>query len=89
MTPEADAGIREWSWTGQWISFECKIEPVLLVSCKELASWERMSCKFPISAGVGTGAVLLLSLLLLEVLDMDEALVRSLLPALTCRMSLL
>ena len=37
---------------------ECKIEPVLHVSRKELASWERMSCKLPISAEVGTEAVL-------------------------------
>ena len=74
---------------GNGFHLSVKIEPVLLVSCKELASWERMSCKLPISAGVGTEAVLLLSLLLLEVLDMEEALVQSLLPALTCRMSLL
>lgn len=37
---------------------ECNIEPVRRVSCKELAFWERMSCKLPISAGVATEAVL-------------------------------
>lgn len=40
VTPEADAK-REWSWTGQMDFTECKTEPVLHVSCKELASWER------------------------------------------------
>lgn len=37
---------------------ECKTEPVLHVSCKELASWERMSLHLPISAGVATEAAL-------------------------------
>ena len=68
MTPEASAGIREWSCKGQWFSLECKIESACHVRCKELASWERMSCKLPIPAGVGTEAVLLLNVWLLEVL---------------------
>lgn len=89
VTPEASAGIREWSCTGQWFSLERKIESACHVRCKELASWERMSCKLPIPAGAGTEAVLLLSVWLLEVLDVEEALAQGLLPALTCKMSLL
>lgn len=91
VTPKASAGIREWSCTGQWISPQCKIEPACHVSCQaiKLASQDRMSYKLPISVGVGIQAALTAQCLALKSFRLEKALMQSLLPELTCKMSLL
>lgn len=91
VTPKASAGIREWSCTGQWISPQCKIEPACHVSCQaiKLASQDRMSYKLPISVVVGIQAALTAQCLALKSFRLEKALMQSLLPELTCKMSLL